>query len=44
MGADLPPGLWNEMTFVEKGTGRVKLTDAETAALAELAGSFPLLQ
>jgi uncharacterized protein (TIGR03083 family) len=44
MGGRLPPGLWNAVTFVEKGTGRVDLTDGDRVALGRLAESFPLLQ
>jgi uncharacterized protein (TIGR03083 family) len=44
LGRELPPGLWDDITFVEKGTGRQELTGAERVALGELAGSFPLLQ
>jgi uncharacterized protein (TIGR03083 family) len=41
---DLPPGLWDEATFVEKATGRLPVTDEEAAALGKLSRSFPLLQ
>jgi uncharacterized protein (TIGR03083 family) len=43
LGSELPAGLWDDVTFVEQGTGRLELTGAERAALGELAGSFPLL-
>jgi uncharacterized protein (TIGR03083 family) len=44
LGEDLPPGLWDAITFVEKGTGRLELTEGDRAALGRLAESFPLLQ
>lgn len=42
--ADLPEAVgWSELTFIEAGTGRRALTDSEMAALAGLAGRFPLM-
>jgi uncharacterized protein (TIGR03083 family) len=44
LGQKPPAGLgWSDMTFIEKGTGRVPLTDADRGVLGRLADRFPLL-
>jgi uncharacterized protein (TIGR03083 family) len=44
LGPERPEELgWDELTFIDKGTGRAGLTDAERAALGRLAERFPLL-
>ena len=44
LGPELPEALeWDELTFIDKGTGRSPLTDDERAALGRLAERFPLL-
>jgi uncharacterized protein (TIGR03083 family) len=44
MGADLPRDLgWDEVTFMEKGSGRGELTAEERGILGRLAGRFPLM-
>jgi uncharacterized protein (TIGR03083 family) len=44
LGSEPPPELeWDELTFIDKGTGRSALTADERAALGELADRFPLL-
>ena len=44
LGEDPSPALgWSDLTFIETGTGRRPLTDAERSVLGERAGAFPLL-
>jgi uncharacterized protein (TIGR03083 family) len=44
LGQAMPESVgWDGATFVEKGTGRSDLTDAERATLGDLADGFPLL-
>lgn len=44
VGADLPRELgWNDLTLMEKGSGRSELTEGERRILGELARLFPLM-
>ncbi len=44
LGKEPPSSLdWDVVEFIEKGTGRVGLTDREAKALGRLASKFPLL-
>ena len=44
LGAELPESLgWDDLTFIDKGTGRAPLTEDERALLETRAGAFPLL-
>jgi uncharacterized protein (TIGR03083 family) len=44
LGQAMPESVgWDGVTFVEKGTGRTALTDAERVTLGDLADGFPLL-
>ncbi len=44
LGGELPEGLgWDDLTFVDKGTGRAPLTDEERTILGTKADAFPLL-
>lgn len=43
-GADLSPDLgWDDLTLIEKGSGRSPLTQEERGALGSLADRFPLM-
>jgi len=44
LGEEHPEALgWDDLTLLEKGTGRAQLTEDEGATLGPLAGRFPLL-
>ena len=44
LGDALPEGLgWDDLTFVEKGTGRAAVMEADREALGALADRFPLM-
>ena len=44
LGDELPEGLgWDDLTFIDKGTGRATLTDEERTMLRASAEAFPLL-
>jgi uncharacterized protein (TIGR03083 family) len=44
LGTEPPEDLgWDDLAFIESGTGRRPISDAERALLGDLAGSFPLL-
>ncbi len=44
LGAEPPSALgWDDVAFIEAGTGRRPLTERDRTALGELAGCFPLL-
>jgi len=44
LGPELPEELgWDELTFIDKGTGRAELTTEERTVLGRLAERFPLL-
>jgi uncharacterized protein (TIGR03083 family) len=44
LGADLPSALgWDDLAFVESGTGRRAISASERAVLGDLADRFPLL-
>jgi len=44
LGGAPPPGLeWDDVAFIEAGTGRRPLTGADRAVLGEAATAFPLL-
>jgi len=44
LGGELPQGLgWDDLTFIDKGTGRATLTDEERTMLRASAEAFPLL-
>ena len=44
LGAEPPARLgWDDLTFIEKGTGRLRLTDDDRASLGQRTALFPLL-
>ena len=44
LGSDPPPALgWDDVAFIEKGTGRQEVSAGEREVLGERAGLFPLL-